>query len=269
MDPGTVAFFLPSVIASSESKAKAHPADTALAVEAGSYNIMYANAFIQGPASILPPSKFEKRDKEYQRAKTYYLRGITLLNSALEKKYPGISDVDITDLQKKYLPAITKDDVPLIYWLTAGTLCAYSIDPFDLSLGTKISFLSVLIKKAYELDPDYNTSALDEFFFLYYASLPKELGGDVSKAPEFYERALKKLNGSSVGIYVSWAESISIPNQDYSDFKEKVDAALAVDIKKYPDNKLTNILARRKAEYYAKHADLFFVTTDTSADIKE
>ncbi|GMO53744.1 MAG: hypothetical protein Ta2G_12160 [Termitinemataceae bacterium] len=262
MDPGLVKMVLPSVIRSNQAKFKKHPTDQKLAIAAGSYNVMYANAFIQGPASILPKSDYQKRDAQYKKAKKYYAQGVKILTAGLENKYSGITAADNAELAKNYLSKITKEDVPMIYWLTAGTLCAFSIDPFDLQYGSKISHLSALIKKAYELDPNFNTSSLDEFFFMYYSALPPELGGDIKQAPIYYERALKKTKGQSVGLFVSWIEYVSIPNQNYKDFKEKIAAALAIDIEANPDIKLTNTLSMRKAKYYSENADLFFLDTE-------
>jgi predicted anti-sigma-YlaC factor YlaD len=261
LSPGIVNMALPAVINSSESKLKKDPHNQKLVVDAGSYNIMYANAFIQGRASMLPPSKYEKRDKENLKAQKYYASGVEILSAGLEDKYPGITKADAAGITKDYLPQITKEDVPLIYWLTAGTLCAFANDPFDLKYGSKIAPLSVLIKKAYELDPDYNTSTLDEFFFLYYASLPPDLGGDKAKAKEYYERAIEKTKGRSAGVYVAWAEAMSIPSQNYKDFVEKLKQALAINAKKTPDIKLLNILAQRKARHYLENSDQYFLDT--------
>jgi hypothetical protein len=264
--PELVGGLMPAILRSDEAKLKRHSDDQKLMLETGSYYVMYANAFVQGPASILPPREYEKRDAKYKQAKKLYLRGVEILRAAFEEKFSGINEADLAHLQTEYLPQLTKDDVPLIYWLTAGTLSAYSLDPFDLSLNTKIAELSALIKKAYELDPDFNAGALDEFFMLFYASLPVDLGGDKSLVPVFYKRALEKSHGLSAGTYLSWAEVVSIPAQDYPDFKEHIQAALAVDVKKNPDNKLVNILAQRKARYYLKNANLFFIDTDDETE---
>ncbi|GMO28823.1 MAG: hypothetical protein Ta2F_04200 [Termitinemataceae bacterium] len=262
LGPGIVNMALPAVIKSSERKLKKDTHNQKLVVDAGSFNIMYANAFIQGQAKMLPLSKYEKRDKENAKAQKYYARGVEILNAGLEDKYPGITSADTDVITKEYLPKITKEDVPLIYWLTAGTFCAFANDPFDLKYGSKIAPLSLLIKKAYEIDPDYNTSTLDEFFFLYYAALPQDLGGDITKAPQYYERAVSKTKGLSAGIYVSWAEVISIPKQDYKDFIEKINMAMAIDPKKTPDIKLMNVLAHEKAEHYLKNAGRYFLDTE-------
>jgi predicted anti-sigma-YlaC factor YlaD len=223
---------------------------------------MYANAFVQGPAQMLGPNKYKKRDAEFVRAKKLYLRGVAILRGALEKKYPGINAAGADARSRsRYLAALTREDVPLIYWLVAGTLAAYSIDPFDLDLGFKIPELSALIKRAYEIDPDYNNGALDEFFIMFYGALPPTLGGDVELAKKHYAIAIEKTGGNSAGPYVSYAEAIAIVAQDYEAFKINLEAALAVDMSKVKGstNKLAQKISKRRARYLLKNAGAYFL----------
>jgi predicted anti-sigma-YlaC factor YlaD len=261
--PTVVGLALPVVIKVDEGKLKKAPDKADLALETGSFYVMYANAFVQAPAQRLAPSKYKKRDSELARAKKLYLRGVDILRGSLDKKYPGINDAggQGTRPRSEYLAALTRDDVPLIYWLVAGTLAAYSLDPFDLDLGFKIPELSVLIKRAYELDPDYNNGALDEFFIMFYGALPPTLGGDIELAKKHYALAIKKTGGNSAGPYVSYAEAIAIPAQDYEAFKSNLDAALAVDISKVKGdtNKLAQKISKRRARYLLKNAGSYFM----------
>jgi predicted anti-sigma-YlaC factor YlaD len=258
--PTVVGIALPALIKVDEGKLKRKPDNAALALAAGSYNIMYANAFVQGPAQMLPASRYKKRDAAFVRAKKIYMRGVNILRDSLNKKYPGINDAS-QGQSKTYLAALNAADVPLIYWLVAGTLAAYSIDPFDLELGFKIPELSALIKRAYELDPNYNNGALDEFFILFYGALPPALGGNIDLAKKHYALAIEKTNGESASPYVSYAESIAIPSQDYDAFKTNLDAALAVDIGKVKGatNKLAQKLSKRRARYLLKNAGNYFL----------
>jgi predicted anti-sigma-YlaC factor YlaD len=256
--PTVVGLALPTVIKIEEGKLRKSPDNAALALAAGSYNVMYANAFVQGPAQMLGSTKYKKRDAEFARAKKIYLRGVAVLRGALDKKYPGINKAGA---QSSYLAALGAEDVPLIYWLVAGTLAAYSLDPFDLDLGFKIPELSTLIKRAYELDPDYNNGTLDEFFVLFYGALPPTLGGNIELAKKHYALAIEKSKGNSAGPYLSYAESIAIPAQDYEAFKTNLKAALAVDINKIKGatNKLAQKISQRRARYLLKNADLYFI----------
>jgi predicted anti-sigma-YlaC factor YlaD len=161
----------------------------------------------------------------------------------------------------KYLKKIKKADVPHIYWLVAGTLSAYAINPMDISLGIKLPELTALINRAYELDEDFNEGALDDFFVLFHASVPPSMGGDKSKVDAHFRKALEKSKGLSPGPYVSYAQAVCIPAQDYKTFKKYLEIAAAIDPEANPDNRLVNIISQRKARYLLERAPYYFIDT--------
>jgi predicted anti-sigma-YlaC factor YlaD len=268
--PEFVGGLLPGIIKKNEAKLKKKPDDQKLILETGSYYVMDANAFVQGPASLLPPEKYAERDAEYRKAREMYLRGAEILEDGLEKRHPGIllaaRDVGVS---AGGAPAgferLTAEDVPYIYWLTAAVLSAFSMDPLDLSTGMRVGEVSALVKYAYRLDPDFNDGALDDFFILYYASLPESMGGDKGLARLHYDRALEKTGGLSASPYVSWAQAVCIPAQNFPEFQYNLKEALKINANKNPSNKLLNVLAQRKARYLLDNADLYFIDTGTNA----
>jgi predicted anti-sigma-YlaC factor YlaD len=48
---------------------------------------MYANAFLQTPATMLPETEYKKQEFTYRRAKNLYLRGRDIILDCLENKY--------------------------------------------------------------------------------------------------------------------------------------------------------------------------------------
>jgi predicted anti-sigma-YlaC factor YlaD len=246
-----------------ESLLAANPNHQGLINTTGSLFVMYANAFVQGPAEMLPRSMYAERQIALERAKKLYLRGVELLYRGLELKYPGFGGAFEKGGLPQILAKMKKADVPALYWSAAGGLSAYSLNPFDMDLGVRIPEFFALVERAYQLEPDFNTSALDEFLFLYYASVPQMMGGDPAKAEIHYERALEKTGGLSAGPYVSYAQAVCVPAQDYGRFKALLDTALAIDPEKDPANRLVNIISQRKARYLLDSAALFFVDFDT------
>jgi predicted anti-sigma-YlaC factor YlaD len=258
-DPQLVGDASPFAIKMYETLLSQNPDHQGLLLTTGSLFVMYANAFVQGPAETLPPSRFEEQDAAKDRAKKLYLRGIAILYSALDKKYPGFSAASAQDNTLAPLLAKTKkDDVPLLYWTVAGGLAAYSLDIFDFDLGAKIPELSAMIARAYELDPDFNKGAIDDFYVLFYASLPEILGGDKNKAEAHFKLALEKTEGNAAGPYVSYAQAVCVPVQDYDSFKANLEKALEVDVDADPSNRLVNIMAQRKARFLLDHGSYYF-----------
>ena len=265
-DPLLVGDAIPFAIKMYEALLAANPDHQGLLNTTGSIFVMYANAFVQGPAERLPRHQFAERQAAIERAKKLYLRGLAHLYRGLELKYPGFDGAFVNGNLPEILAKMKKADVPALYWSAAAGISAFSLNPFDMGLGVRISEFHALVERAYELDPGFNSGALDEFFFLFYASLPEGMGGNKAKAEIHYQRALERTGGLSAGPYVAYAQAISIPAQDYDKFKELLDTALAIDVDKNPSNRLVNILAQQKARYLLDSAALFFVNFDSGDD---
>ena len=261
-DPQLVGGALPFAIKMYESLLAANPDHQGLIKTTGSLFVMYANAFVHKPAEQLPRAMYAERQIAAERAKNLYLRGQELLYHGLELKYPGFTGAcqGAGDLQA-VLHKMKKADVPSLYWAAAGGISAYSVNPFDLTLGMRLPEFYALVERAYELDPDFNSGALDDFLLLYYASVPESMGGDKSKAELHYHRALEKSGGILASPYVSYAQAVSIPAQDYDTFKACLNTALSINPDADPSNRLVNIISQRKAQYLLNTAVYYFIDT--------
>jgi len=259
-DPELVGDALPFAIKMYEALLSQNPNHEGLLITTGSLFVMYANAYIQGPAEMMDPiQRYDERNAALDRAKKFYLRGDALLYSALDKKFPGFSKASDRDGSlAKLLGKCKKEDVPLLYWAVAGGMAAYSIDVFDFSLGSSLGQWGAMMARAYELDPDFNNGAIDDFYIQYYAALPESLGGDKAKAKTHFKQELEKTRGLQAGPYVSYVNAICIPAQDYDGFKENLQKALAINPDDDPSNRLINILSQRKARFMLDNAYKYF-----------
>jgi predicted anti-sigma-YlaC factor YlaD len=267
-DPQLVGEALPFAIKMYEALLGEAPDHRGLIVTTGSLFVMYANAFVQGPAEFLPSVRYEERQTARLRAKKFYLRGIDILMRGLEGKAPGIqgASVEKGDLLP-LLEKLQKDDVPLLYWCAAGTLAAFSLDPFDFSLGQEAPDCMAYIDRAYKLDPDFNAGALDDLYLLAYASLPPAMGGNPSLVDLHFRRSLEKSGGKLAGPYVSYAQAVALPAQDYENFRSCLQKALEIDTDADPSNRLVNIISQKKArELLDRAGDYFFLTEDGELD---
>jgi len=265
-DPRLVGDALPFAIKMYESLLSENPKHQGLILTTGSLFIMYANAFVQGPAEMLPRSMYAEREAEMERAKKLYLRGQQILYRGLELKYSGFIEAYQKGRLSEILSKMKKTDVPMLYWAAAGGISAFSLNPFDLELGIRIPEFFALVSRAYELDPDFNSGALDDFLLLFHASVPQTMGGDKSKVEVHYRRALEKSGGLLAGPYVSYAQAVSIPAQDYDTFKAMLQNALDIDPDADPSNRLVNILSQKKARYLLDSAHLFFIELEIADD---
>jgi predicted anti-sigma-YlaC factor YlaD len=258
-DPRLVGDALPFAIKMYESLLSINPDHPGLILTTGSLFVMYANAFVQGPAEMLPPSQNEERKQARERAKKLYLRGADILYGGLDKKYPGFSEAFANETLDQYLAGMKKEDVPLLYWSVAGILSAYSLDVFDFDLGFRLAELNAMIHRAYELDPDFNNGALDDFFILFYAQVPEGLGGNPALVKPHFDKAVEKSGGKAAGPYVSYAQAVCVPAQDYGTFRDCLEKALAIDVNADPANRLVNTLNQRKAQYLLDNEEELFL----------
>jgi predicted anti-sigma-YlaC factor YlaD len=269
-DPELVGDALPFAIKLYESLMASAPGHLGLKLKTGSLYIMYANAFLQTPALMLPESDYKKQEFNYQRAKNLYLRGRDIILSALEQKYPGFRE----NLQKKSyaraLAATNKKDVPLFYWAGAGWLGAYAIDPFDMDLGVTLPAAAALMNRVLELEENYAAGAIHEFYILYYGSLPDYMGGSLEKARDHFNKAIAISMGKSSTPYIALATTAAVKEQNLDEFKSLLKRALAIDPDIDPENRLLNILNRRKAQWLIEHADDFFLDAEpANSETKE
>ena len=269
-DPKLVGEALPFTIKMYESLLQENPRHRGLLRTTGSLFIMYANAFVHRPAEQLPSGKYVERQAAMARAKKLYLRGMDLLYRGLEVAHPGFIGAFRNDGSQGRLPRtlakMRKKDVPFLYWAAVGGLSAYSLDPMDLGLGMRVPEFLAFVNRAYELDPDFNCGALDDLLLLFYASIPEALGKDLAKADLHFARALEKSKGLLASPYVSYAQAVSIPRQDYDTFKKCLDAALSIDPDADPSNRLVNVISRQKARYLLDSAALFFLSIGADED---
>jgi len=258
-DPELVGDALPFAIKMYEALLDSTPKHQGLMRVTGSLFVMYANAFVQGPAETLPQTEWQAREESLKRAKKLYLRGNTILYRALNEKYRGFNEAAAKEeTLQVFLKKFKKEDAGLLYWAVAGGLAAFSLDIFDFDLAARIPEWKLMIQRAYELDPNFGGASLDEFLILFYGSLPELLGGDKERAKHHFQLALEKTGGKSAGAYISYAQSICVPARDYDTFKDCLEKALLIDPDADPSTRLVTIISQRKARWMLDNAWTYF-----------
>lgn len=258
-DPELVGDALPFAIKMYESLLQSIPRHRGLRLRTGSLYVMYANAFLQTPASLLEESEYRKQEFLFKRAKNLYIRGRDLLLEGLEQRYPGFRKYLNGKKFDRALIPTRPDDVPFLYWAAAGWLGAFAIDPFDMKLGLTVPRAAAMMDRARQLDENFGNGSIDEFYVLYYGAMPDYMGGDFKKARGHFKKALERSGGKSTSAFISLATTVSINEQDIDEFKELLEQVLKIDADTDPDNRLVTILNQRKARWLLDHTEDFFL----------
>jgi predicted anti-sigma-YlaC factor YlaD len=261
-DPDFVGQALPFAVKLYESLLGALPDDPALRLRTGSLYIMYANAFLETPADMMLRTEIERRDALLARAKNLYLRGRDILLAGLERRNPALLEELRAREYDRAMAPFGKADAGLLYWTALGWLAAYSVNPFDMSLGETVPQTRAMIDRVRALDPDFGHGSLDSFYVSYYGSLPSSLGGDPAKAREYFAKAQAREGKTDTSPLISLATTVAVKEQNAAEFKALLERVLAFDVSGAPENRLVNVINQRRARWLLAHVDDFFIETD-------
>jgi predicted anti-sigma-YlaC factor YlaD len=265
-DPELVGDALPFAIKFYESLLAALPDHEGLRLRTGSLYIMYANAFIQTPADMMPPEKAEQKDFLLRRAKNLYLRGRDILLAGLEKRNPRLLAQLKERRFEEALAPFKAEDAPSLYWAAAGWVAAYAIDSGDMELGITLPQAAALMDRVGRLDPRFAPASIANFYILYYGSIPDYMGGDLGKARAYFDKAMAASGGRDTSALLSLAVTVSEKEQNLAEFKSLLQRVLGFDTDSAPENRLVNILNQRKARWLLDHAGDFFLDADAPGD---
>jgi predicted anti-sigma-YlaC factor YlaD len=261
-DVTLVGDFFPTALKLYEILHLQNPDHLGLAVMAGSLNIMYANAFVQLPADNLSNEYFDRQHAEYERAKIHYLRGRDLCIDFIEGRHHGFKNAVMhTDQQSidEAVARLDRYDVDAAYWVGAGWLGAFSLDPLNPDMIGTLAVPVALLERAAVLNPDYSAGAIWDVLSNFYVSAPAEFGGDYNRGLYCHEQALRVSGGKTPGPYVTYAESVCIPSGDETGFESALKAALAINPDDDPSSRLMTTIMQQKARRLLENKDAYFV----------
>jgi predicted anti-sigma-YlaC factor YlaD len=269
-DPQLVKDSLPFAMKLYESLLEQSPENVELLLTTGSVFVMYANAFIQTPAGMLPDTEYEEQGRMMERAKKMYLRGRGYLFRAVELRHPGFREALEQDRLEEALAPMEDEDVPYLFWTGASWLGAFSTNPYDMEFLLNIAKPLSIMNRALELDESFNDGAIHDTFISVYGSLPPSLGGGEEKARFHFRRAVELSGGTTASPYVALASTVCVAKQDAEEFRRLLDTALAIDPDANPNNRLVNIITQNRARWLLEHIDDYFLLDgDSGQDFDE
>ena len=258
-DPELIAEAMPFALKLQESLLVKSPKNEKLLLATGKGFIVYAHLFVREPAEMLPKDDYEKITRLRKRAKRLYLRGVAYLVRGLDMRVPGFGQALEKGNINEPLNRMGKDDVEALYWTAAGLMGAISVDPVDMELTMKREAAIGMMQRALELNETFSDGVIHEFFVSLYGSLPASLGGSEKKARYHFRRAIEISKGGKANPYVALASTVCVKKQNLKEFTALLKKALAIDVNRFPENRLANVVAQRKARWLLVHDGNFFL----------
>jgi predicted anti-sigma-YlaC factor YlaD len=216
----------------------------------------YGVVYVEWPAAQHRFDDFPTYRAGLQRARRFYERANGYAQIGLELKHPGFREHVFGDTER-VLSEMTKEDVPFLYWTAASWLATATADLEDPESVGLIPVAAACLKRAYELDADWDSGSIRELMISLEPTLP-EPGGELRAEVE-YARVVELSKGARAGPHVALATAVALPAQDRARFVALLDKALAVDLDAHPESRLANDYAQQKAAFLLAHLDDLFL----------
>jgi predicted anti-sigma-YlaC factor YlaD len=256
-DPELVGEALPFALKSMEAILQATPRHRKLLVATCAGFVQYGHAYVLQPANALENENLQAARKIRTRAKGLFLRARQYGIRALDLDHSGFSAAIFTD-PAVALEGMERKDVAALYWTGVAWGSAISAAKSDMSLIGDLPIVTAIMEKALQLDPDWHNGAIHEFFIIYDSTRSEADGGGLASVEEHFKRAMALNQGRSINPLILLAESACIKQQNRQRFEILLKQALAFDANQYPEYRLANIMAQRKARYLLDNVDELF-----------
>lgn len=238
------------------------PDNEALALALVKSYMAYTYGWVMDAAGVaLLQEEFDEADHHTHRAFWMYSRARNVALRALRARDAGIDDVLYGDpdlllayLREEYTDP--EDDVGPLFWAMISWSSSINADP-ESEQFMNMPAVRTMAQRVIELDEGYEDAGAVVFMGGFWSSYPKSAGGDPDRGRAYFERALELTGRRNHIILVNYATMYARNVLDRELYR-----SLLMEILTVPDqgnaNRLSNKVARRRAERLLKRTDEFF-----------
>lgn len=151
-----------------------------------------------------------------------------------------------TDAWQAMFARATREHVPQLLWLATADAVLVAIDPLR-NLGALRSITRAL-ERCIALRPGFHDSDAELLLGSFEAGRSQFLGGADGSAR--FARARAQLGDGALLVDVMFARGTLVANEDRARFEATLKRVLATDVTRWPERRLANELAQRKAARY-------------------
>jgi predicted anti-sigma-YlaC factor YlaD len=240
-----------------ESLLAESPRHRGLLLAAASGFTQYANVCVQYDAEVIETQSLEQAVALRTRARRLYVRARDYGLRGLAVSHGGFGDALRRD--PKVAVGTTKAaDVPLLYWTAASWGLAISLSKDNPDLIADQPIVEALIDRAFALDPDFDSGAIHGFLINYETSRQGASGDATARSRQHFDRELALTKGQLAAPFISLAESVSVPDQNRTEFEALLTRALSIDADARPEWRLQNLVSQRRARWLLTKTDDLF-----------
>jgi predicted anti-sigma-YlaC factor YlaD len=256
-DPDLVREALPFGLKTMEGLLETSPRHKGLLYAASSGFCQYAYAFVQQDADFVETKDLTRATALRDRARRLYLRGRDYGLRGLEVDFPGFREALRRDPRAALLP-LKREHLPFLYWTASSWAAAMALAVDDASLVADQDLPAAMMRRTLELDEGFELGAAHDFFISFEAGR-RAAGGSMAEARRHFERAVALAGGRRAWPYVEYAERVALVEQDKKTFDRMLNEALAVDPAREKSERLSNLIAQKRARWLLTRGEELFV----------
>jgi hypothetical protein len=152
------------------------------------------------------------------------------------------------------LPSLTREQVEPVLWLATVGAVQLALDPMK-NLAQLKTVRAELARVA-ELAPAFRNGDALVLLGTLQAGQAALFGGN--DGAEYFERARKAVGPGVLNIDVMFARGVAVARKDRALFEQTLKRVLDADVARWPEHRLANEVARKKARRYLSAADQLF-----------
>lgn len=252
----------PALVKTAEGFLAIDPDNHALLEMVAQGYIAYTFGILEDEIEATPDdsSHEAQRTKLKARATNMYERAFGYAFKALkqdDKHFPDAFGKDIPTFEKE-LKALDADSVPALFFLGLSIGASVNLNRDDVARVADLPKAMATLKRAYALDKKFFYGAPSMALGTFNCAAGKMLGGDPEAGKKYFEESIAATNGKLLFTKVMYARFCGVITQDRALFESVLKDVLATPPSVFPEMRLLNEIAHRKAKRYLKQVEEFF-----------
>jgi hypothetical protein len=211
-----------------------------------------AEGFCGYAFSFLEDTEPQRASYLYARGRDYALRAIIIKTG--REKWQDLS----LDGWSQALSEVQVADQPALFWMGQcwGSWLMQNLDSVE--TFSDIPRLEKLMKKVHDLNPSYHYASPHLFLGAFYGGRSKLLGGKPEKSRYHFEKALELTGSKYLLVRLIFAKTYAVQSQNRGLFEFQLRAVLQAPSDLFPEQRLANQVARKKAAKLLEQIDELF-----------
>jgi hypothetical protein len=222
----------------------------------------YAFGFVEEQIEIADERyDFAEKRQHVRRAVDFYERGKSYALRLMDKHRKGFSQLTRGDLERfaTELKQLRRKHVSALFWVAFAWGSIINIQQSEPARLAELARVELMMDRILELDEGFFFGGAHLFYGIFYGGRPEMLGGDAEKAKVHFENAIKITGGKFLLAQFMLAKCYAFQTQNKGLFEKTLHEIIEAPDDLFPDQRLANELAKRRARRLLERMDdLFF-----------